>query len=208
MPAAPSDGFQGAVSLRPLQTQDLDEAAATLSHAFFEDPFLIWALGDPEVDAEHLVPLMRRSLAGHMRHGSVTVADRTREIVGVAVWAPSRHSRLSPGRRLGLYLAAAGTFGFGAARRLSDRPLARRRPSRPHSHLVALGVKPVDRRRGIASRLMDGGLVHCDAAGVPAYAEICDPRASAFLERFGFLTYDTEPIPGGPVVWRMWRHPA
>ena len=200
--------FKGSLSLRPMEGRDLLETSAVLARAYGADPYLRWVAGTPAFDPDDGTALMRRVLGGHHKHGSITVADRTREIVGAAIWAPNDHARLPWRRRMGIVAGMAGRVGLGPARVLARGHPADRRPTPRHRSLVALGVAPGDRRNGVGTRLLHAGLALCDAAALPAYAEVTDPEAAAFLERFRFGVYDHDPLDRGVTVWRMWRQPT
>jgi GNAT superfamily N-acetyltransferase len=184
------------------------ETVAMLARAYSADPFLTWAGGETGLRMADLVSYHRRLIQSHLRHGTVTVGDRTRNIVGAAVWAPSDHVVPTLRRRATQTVSMAMRGGLGTAQRLAGRRLRGLRPSRRHRHLIELGVDPSDRHQGVGKRLLAAGLALCDAAMIPAYAEVCDPEGAAFMERFGFDTYDEDMLEAGTTVRRMWREPA
>jgi hypothetical protein len=55
---------------------------------------------------------------------------------------------------------------------------------------------------------MAPGLERCDRDGAPAYLEATSDRNRALYERHGFRADGGIPLPGGPMVWRMWRDPV
>jgi ribosomal protein S18 acetylase RimI-like enzyme len=78
----------------------------------------------------------------------------------------------------------------------------------PHFYLDAVGVVPGERRRGIASDLLDSVLAMCDADHVAAYLENSDQANTNFYARHGFEEIGPLPMPnGGPDVVAMWREP-
>jgi ribosomal protein S18 acetylase RimI-like enzyme len=191
-----------------MEGRDLPDTAAVMARAYAADPYLRWLTGREDFDPDDGAALMSRLLDGHAKHGSITVGDRTRQIVGAAIWAPSDHARLSARRRLGVLIGMVGRVELRAARILAAGHPVDRRPSHRHRHLVALGVEPEDRHRGVGTRLLQAGLALCDAAVLPAYSEVTDPGSAAFLERFRFEVYDHDRIAPGATLWRMWRQPA
>ncbi|MGO9456012.1 MAG: GNAT family N-acetyltransferase [Acidimicrobiales bacterium] len=194
-------------SVRPAVTADVDELARVLARAFFDDPVAV-----------HLLPSARRRPAGLRAFFGVQLRRQilplgggftTDDLAGAALWTPpgSPPTRLlaalaalvpvAPyvaGRHLGRTLRGLGTIGAI-------------HPTEPHWYLAALGTDPDRQGRGVGSALLGPVLTRCDEDGLRAYLESSKARNVPFYRRHGFEVTGEVRLPGGPVVWTMWRDP-
>ncbi|MDT8912396.1 GNAT family N-acetyltransferase [Amycolatopsis sp. PS_44_ISF1] len=93
---------------------------------------------------------------------------------------------------------------------LLDRVLATAHPPTPaHCYFTMIGVTPSLQSAGLASALLTCALEQCDGKGLAAYLEASNTRSRRLAERFGFRLHGPElALPGGPVMWPMWRDPS
>lgn len=186
---------------------DVDELCAVLSRAFFDDPV-----------AMHLIPDPRRRPAGlraffgiQMRSellpfgGVFTTDDRA----GAALWAPPGRPQAPLLRQL-LFLLPVLPYVAGrhVARTLRGLgTIGAIHPKEPHWYLATLGTDPDRQGQGVGSALLGPVLARCDAEGTRAYLESSKERNLPFYRRHGFEVTGEVRLPGGPVVWTMWREP-
>jgi GNAT superfamily N-acetyltransferase len=179
-----------APGLHHLSSADLPCAAAVLARAFHEYPTFRRLLPDAGARRRKLAWVMRFFIGCGLLRGEVLAPSSKLE--GIAVWF--RASDLGFG--LGT-LVWAGLFGTLLALgpetavrfvRLGDAKREHRGPLLDGSEwfLDALGVDPVQGRKGFARRLIDPGLVRADEEGRACCLETSDPRNVGLYERFGF----------------------
>jgi GNAT superfamily N-acetyltransferase len=89
------------------------------------------------------------------------------------------------------------------------RLIARAHPSEPHYYLVAFGVHPDRKGRGLGRQLLSHGLAHADREGIPAYLETSNEANLGLYARFGFVQLEQlDPGRGAPPIWTMRREPS
>jgi hypothetical protein len=81
------------------------------------------------------------------------------------------------------------------------------RPRTPHHELGHLGVHPDHQGRGVARALLRHHHVHLDAAGIPAYTVATSRNVRDFYGRHGYAVRERATVPGGPILWAMFRPP-
>jgi GNAT superfamily N-acetyltransferase len=179
--------------------------ARMLARASAEEPALRWLLPSSKEWARGGARFHQALLRDGRAHGLVLTSHGLR---GAAVWTPPGPVR-SPWRDLEFRLRMLRVLGRRSARalRLAERMQAAH-PSEPHWYLRALGTDPDHQRGGIASRLLEPVLDHCDAERLPAYLETSTPSHVAFYRRRGFQVRDRIGVPGGPPILTLWREPC
>lgn len=174
-----------------------------LARAFEDDPIYLWSFGESNA------PWSRRFFKWQLRRlqpqqATWTTADRS----GAAVWALPDQWRESTAELLRLVLITTPAIRRRLRTVVSGLTLIdERHPAEPHMYLALLGVDPHLQGRGIGSALLRPGLRHCDREGIPAYLETSKERNLDFYARHGFADRDRVAVPGGPVVWTLWREP-
>jgi len=177
--------------------------AEILAEAFSADPVGKWICGDPEYPAwcwPLLVPLM-------VPTGELYLAA---DGLGAAIW-------IRPGVKLDIKLGLRALWDFW--RRFGLRsiirffrlmiPMERQHPKDPHYYLLAVGVRPEARGRGIGAALLEHVLRECDSQKVGAYIENSNRLNLSFYQRRGFeVRREITVGRNGPTLWLMYRDPA
>ena len=178
----------------PARPDDLDAAAETLALAFESSPWTDWVIPEDR-HLERLYELQRLYLAHALEHGRVWVAPAT---VGVIALLP--HDAPEPPEDVvdqiielhGDRVDRLGGVGM--------------QETAGSWHVETLGVRPEERRRGVASALLVAALSEARAQGVPVTLETSDQQNLRLYERYGFVVVDHTKVPAGPDVWAMARH--
>ena len=203
-----------AYTVRPASAADLPAAVDVLARAFSDAEQLAWLQPDPERRARLTAVMFDASLRHLCPIGLGTeVSVSADRINGVAVWAPPgrwKPSLLAQARtlpRIAKVLGIGGFVSFAMRTKTLMGAFIAMHPTRPHWHLVSLGVDPAARRGGAGTGLVQSGLARCDRLATPAYLE-CTEALAPFYERLGFVSIGVIPMPdGAPVQFGMWREP-
>jgi ribosomal protein S18 acetylase RimI-like enzyme len=194
------------MSVRKATPAEIPRLAAALAAAFADDPVIAWVFPNAQ--------RRRRVLPGFMElrlrrlafpHDEVWAAG---DGDAVAAWfSPPGTARLPLGRRLGVLLPLMRFIGprTPAVLRGLERMEERHPVSPPHWYLFLVGTEPAAQGRGLASALLSDMLARADADGLPACLESSSERNLAFYARHGFEVTGRVTIPGGPMIWPMWR---
>jgi ribosomal protein S18 acetylase RimI-like enzyme len=90
---------------------------------------------------------------------------------------------------------------------LSDAMLAHH-PREPHWYLYFVGVQQGCEGRSFGTNLVSERLLRANTAGVACYLEATSERSASLYRRLGFQDRPTFSVPGGPVLFPMWRNPT
>ena len=191
--------------VRKAEPADRTIATAVITAAFFDDPVTEWIVPDPADRSAVLPPVFGLYFDAFQPHGETYLTD---DGYGAALWLP-------PGREL---VPLDELEDFGRRTEEAAGPFAGRMfevgeffeahaPAEPHGHLQLVAVGPDRQGRGLGSALMDEVLPRLDRDGESAYLESTTPRNRALYERHGFECFGEITLPGGPVLWQMWRSP-
>jgi ribosomal protein S18 acetylase RimI-like enzyme len=194
------------MSVRVVTRADVDRIAETLALAFEDDPVMEFLFPDPASRVRRLNRFFRTGLL--VQHLSYGACFTDAEWSGAALWDPPGRWRITLTQLLRgapHMLAALGVRVPAGLRALSAVEHAH--PTPPHYYLAVLGTRPDRQGKGVGSSLLRPILDRCDADGVGAYLESSKERNIAFYRRHGFETTGEIRLPGGPVVWPMWREP-
>ena len=195
-------------SIRKATLADAPRLAQALASAFEDDPVIAWIFPDQHRRGHVLPAFMEfrlRQLA--FPHDQVWM---TVDGAAAAVWLPP------PGRwqlplpqRLRLLPALVRFLGLRTASILAglERMEARHPQDRAHWYLFILGTEQAAQGRGLGSALLAHMLERVDADGLAAYLESSSERNLALYGRHGFEVTSEVTIPGGPMIWPMWREP-
>jgi len=183
---------------------DVNLIAASLALAFEDDPVMAFLFPHPTSRVRRLKTFFQTGLsAQHLSHG---LCFTDAGCAGAALWNPPGRWRItlaqilraSPG-----FVTALGTNIPRALRTLAA--VQRAHPVIPHYYLAVLGTRPNEQGKGLGSSLLRPILDRCDAEGLGAYLESSKERNIPFYQRHGFEVTGEIRLPGGPVLWPMWR---
>lgn len=189
----------------PATSEDTGLAAGVIAAAFHNLEAARWQIPDDD-QRRAVLPAMFFDYVHHaLGHGNVEI---TTDACAVAVWtvetgAPTPAPEPVSGRLRSALGEAAETV------HLFDLALHARLPvGTPFEKLALLGVRPDRQNRGLGSALLAYHLAGLDRRLVPAYLEASSKASRELYLRFGFFDLG-EPIklPGGPLMYAMWREP-
>ena len=195
-----------AASVRIAGRTDVDRIAASLALAFNDDPVMVFFFPRQSSRVRRLTRFFRTGLL--VQHLSRAACFTDVECAGAALWAPPGHWRMTIGQ---LLRGAPGLVtAFGAKIPTALRALTtveRAHPDAPHYYLAVLGTRPDRQGRGLGSAYLRPILDRCDRESLGAYLESSKESNIAFYRRHGFEVTGEIRLPGGPLVWPMWRDP-
>lgn len=209
-PVEPAAGIATTVRLGP---ESADRAVRTLAASFLEDPAARWAFGTTDGLDRRLRHLFRFLVAYGLRHGEIHCAGSPDE--AVSIWLPSDRAGMTARRALGCGVFTLPTrldpftlHRLGRLRRfMTEHRL--RHADFPHHYLSLVGVRPDQRYRGLAGRLLRGVLVRLEREGLPAYMETGVEKNVWLYEHFGFQVCGRAVLAEADLpFWFMLRKPG
>ncbi|MGD0118346.1 MAG: GNAT family N-acetyltransferase [Candidatus Binatus sp.] len=202
----------GAKILRLTESQ-IPAAAATLAHAFHDDPLMVYTIPDPAERVRLLPDVYARMIRFGFLAGEVYVTAG--ELEGVALWMPpnAKWSRE--------HIEASGmhqtptVIGDEAYQRYRD-VVGREWQARERDmtgacwYLFLLGVEPNRQRRGLGGALMRPVLERADSGQLACYLETENERNVAFYLKQGFdlIVNGEEAGASGVRFWTFRRNPG
>jgi GNAT superfamily N-acetyltransferase len=200
------------VAIEPLSRARIDEAAATLSRAFYDSPLFEFVFPKGTARLRMTDAMFKGILHDALPFGGAHIATDRDGIAGAVAWYPPEAYPVPPRRqvakwfRLPLLLRYAPSRAVVAMRYLNASEAVH--PKDHHWYLNLLGVDPRHQGEGIGAQLIDRTLDHLDEQGLSAYLETDKESNLAWYARRRFELRETlHPVEGGPPVWTMWRHP-
>jgi ribosomal protein S18 acetylase RimI-like enzyme len=193
------------MDLRKVTAKDVPAVVEVLARAFDDDPWVTWLARKGPRRGAAIRELFRISLAKlALQHDE---SWTTPDVQGAALWIPPGKWQVRAWDQIRMLPAAVRISG---ARRLleigrSTAGIAKAHPAEAHYYLLQLGVDPPAQGKGLGRRLMAPVLERCERERVAAYLETARESNLRFYRRDGFEIASEHPIPGGPVVWGMWR---
>ena len=182
-----------------------DDAALVgeiMADAFSNDPVGKWISPDPEYPGwcwSMVVPFL-------IPHNEVYIAgDGLGALLGVP---PGAELNIRP--NLAMLWNLWWRFGIGTILRFGRimKMLEQHHPKAHHYYLLALGVRPGSRCKGIGSALLEHILKECDQQKTGVYLENSNSLNTKFYQRHGFKTQNEVTLPhNGPTLWLMYREP-
>ena len=201
-------------TLQPVRLTEgqVEESAAVLARAFFDDPLMLYFIPEAAERSEVLPWFMGCGAQLGLAFGEVYTTPG--KVEGDAVWLPPGETELQEDRlaqvgfmeapqRMGE--AAFGRF-VGAMAHLDELHKAAVPPE--HWYLLILGVDPPRQGQGVGGALIQPVLARADAAKLPCYLETMKPRNVPFYRKHGFEVVVEDDLPGGAChYWTMRRDP-
>jgi ribosomal protein S18 acetylase RimI-like enzyme len=188
------------------QPADTGPLSAMLAEAFHDLPPSRWLISDEAARREVFPGYFRIYLDHALTSGAVyTTPGRD----AAALWMPVGPEPPDPPDGYPERLLAATTT-WTARFVAFDAALERRHPTGiPHHHLALLGVQPGRQRQGTGTALLDSYHHMLDAeAREPAYLEASSEQNRSLYLRHGYADHGPPiRLPGGPVMYPMWREP-
>jgi len=177
-----------------------------IADAFHDLPPSRWLISDQAARREVFPGYFRLYLEHALASGVVHTTPRRD---AAALWIPVGREAADPPADYAERLRAA-TTPWTERFIVFDAALDRRHPSgTPHHHLALLGVRPDRQRQGIATALLDFYHSMLDTqARAPAYLEASSRRNRSLYLRHGYTDHGPPiGLPGGPLMYPMWREP-
>jgi GNAT superfamily N-acetyltransferase len=179
---------------------------ATLAAAFDDDPLTTWLFPDAVGRRRRLPRFFRSLLRAALRFDEVYTATDDR---CAAIWNPPGTFPMGWFAEARLGLVTASLVGARIARCARGlQYFASHHPKERHWYLQMLGTDPGWQGRGLGSAIIAPVLERCDREGERIYLESSKERNIPFYERHGFVVSGEIQVPGGPLVWPMWRDPS
>lgn len=195
---------------RLLTLSDVDQAASVISQAFVDDPLCSFMLPFRRTRAKNLYKFFRA-------YGEVNINNNRgygseEPLQGVAYWNFPNQADLSISlKSLTIFLPLLFTMypiGYFRAKKIIQKidALHRKYAAEPHFYLDNIGVLPMARGKGIASKLIRPVLEMADSQKVITYTDTVTRSNVAFYQHFGFQCLAESPMPGTKItVWALRR---
>jgi GNAT superfamily N-acetyltransferase len=188
------------------QPADAGVLSALIAEAFGDLPPSHWLISDQAARSEIFPGYFRLFVDHALVSGSVyTTPDRD----AAALWIPVGREPPSPPDRYPERLRAA-TTPWTERFIVFDAELDRHHPAdTPHHHLALLGVRPDRQGQGTGTALLDYYHHILDTqTRAPAYLEASSQRNRDLYLRHGYTDHGPPiRLPGGPMMYPMWREP-
>jgi ribosomal protein S18 acetylase RimI-like enzyme len=193
------------ISIEPIKSDEIDEAAYILSRAFILTKFSSIVAGGQSEKHRKGLEMGFKIMLGK-KTGKVVVAKNNGKIVGVmrmVEWPDCQNSIPQ-----GLQKIPTLIFGRGAALRLFKfRSIWKKHdPKKPHWHIDPIGVLPEMQGKGIGSQMLSYFCEQIDKQNAAAYHETDQEQNVRLYEKFGYKVVETEPI-FSVTNWFLWRPP-
>lgn len=185
---------------------DRPPIARVLARAFYDDPFMAFALPEPATRLERAEAMFVAQMEGVFVHTSEI--HTTPDLAGAAIWTPPDPPQLpaSDDRAAGSRMREL----FGDRLPLIGEALGiieEHRPGGDQWYLDFLGTDPDRQRQGVGGSVLGPVLSACDATGTAATLWTTTEANVAFYRGRGFeVTADIRPGQA-PRVWWMRRLP-
>lgn len=199
-----STGGRAGAGVRRARSDDRAALAHSLAKAFYDDPVISWAIPGDRHRLARAARFFEQQLRRLLPFGEVHVDAG---LACAAIWAPPDQWRWPPLAALRL-LSVNGPLSVPRLARGFHRVEGAHPEKPPHYYLAVLGTAPEAQGQGLGSAVMRPVLEDCDASGIGAYLESSKESNIAFYARHGFRVTGEVRLPGGPLVWPMWRDPA
>jgi GNAT superfamily N-acetyltransferase len=184
-----------------------DDAGAiseTLGRAFLDDPLVCFFLRDESERPAKIPRLFKLLFKLGLPHGA---CDVTSGYEAAALWRPPGHWHIPYYQYITNGPQLVGLFGVANGLRVMSAmdAIEKRHPKEPHYYLQAIGTDPAKQGKGFGGIVMRRQLAVADAKGLPAYLESSKEKNIPIYQSFGFELTGEIRVPGGPVIYPMWR---
>jgi GNAT superfamily N-acetyltransferase len=184
----------------------LDVLSRVIADAFFDLAVSRWLIPDPAARREIFPGYFRLYVEHALADGLVRTTPARN---AVALWLPSGEEPASPPDGYDERLAAV-TSSWAGRFQVFDQMLAARHPAGyAHHHLAILAVRPDRKGYGLGSALLRAHHEALDRDHIPAYLEASDLRSRRLYLAHGYTDHGAPiQLPGGPLMYPMWRRPG
>lgn len=189
-------------AIRRASRTDIPVLAALLGRSLYRDPLCKWIFPSHKRRIKNVTRDFTRLMKPRVKHGIVATVD----CLSVAVWTPPNPPQQTWRERYQESLYMRLTHG----RRVHEvrdclHKMAKRHPLSPHWYLLALATDDDCRGQGMASRLLEDMVGHCDKVSEQIALETSQESNLAFYERFGFVVVDELEVAEDIRTWLMCR---
>ncbi|MEI9988060.1 MAG: hypothetical protein WDN69_36130 [Aliidongia sp.] len=202
--AAAEIGGQRNTTARPADAADQPAVCAMLARAFYDDPVMVFMFPDAEQRRRKLPQLFTLLLTTNLPLGG---CDVTAGGEAASMWRPPGKAGIPLSEILRHLPSFLGIYGLGGARRALSLlgAMDRHHPTEPHWYLMVIGTDPAQQGKGFGGVALRHRLAQVDAAHLPAYLEASKIENVPIYANFGFEQRGELQVPGGPVIYPMWR---
>lgn len=190
--------------VRLAKRSEADGIAATLAQAFVDDPVVSYVMRNVRsMDAWN--KYFRVGVDVAFEQGEVWTTD---DVSGACLFFAPNRWHISPWMELKAALRIARAFDLTTTVNIRSifHTLEAAQPKEPHYYLLAVGVSPSRRNRGLGGALLRPLLDRCSRDHAPAYLENSNRKNRHFYEQRGFKLTRSMPLPNAtPPVDLMWR---
>jgi ribosomal protein S18 acetylase RimI-like enzyme len=192
------------VQARAAIKSDAQAISETLGRAFIDDPLMCFFLTDEEKRPAKIPRLFKLLFKLGFPHGA---CDVTNGYEAAALWRPPGKWHIPFYQYLTNGPQFADLFGVGNGLRVMSAMdlIEKRHPKEPHYYLQAIGTDPAKQGKGFGGIVMRRHLAVADAKGLPAYLESSKEKNIPIYRSFGFELTGEIRLPGGPLIYPMWR---
>ena len=194
------------------QRQQIGQAGAMLTRAFFDDPKLTHLIPDIAAKKELSRYLFEFELQYGMNYGDVYTTSPAVE--GVAVWLPSTKSEVTFWRA---FRSGGMVLQKHLGKQIMDRLMSfstavdilhKKHAPYPHYYLFFIGVDPAYQKKRVASRLITPMLGWLDMQKLPCYLNTQNENNIGLYEHYGFQVIEQLVLPDSGIVHTaMQRNP-
>lgn len=195
-----------AITLGPIGSAGVDDAAGVLARAFRDNPGTLALLAGDGPDARErlLGGTMRGAVEATRRWGTAECLREGGRVVAVSLSFVPGAFPMPAVRSLALLAPGVLRGGLRRAARVArlDAYMRGRHPHYRHHYLWFLGVEPERQGRGLGSELLRALSSRADATAAAAYLETDKPTSVKLYEGHGYRVTDEEDVPG--IGFHMW----
>jgi GNAT superfamily N-acetyltransferase len=180
--------------------------AQVIADAFFDLDVSRWLIPDPGARRRIFPGYFRLSLE-HALAGGLVCTTPAQD--AVALWLPNGEEPAAPPEGYGEQLAAV-TGPWASRFRVFDKTLEDRHPAgSAHYHLAIVAVRPDRQGHGTGTALLTAHHAALDRDTIPAYLEASGLHTRRLYRAHGYADHGLPiRLPGGPVMYPMWRQPG